>query len=106
MIKQFLTIASLVVIGGCSSVELEKGPDISEIYYGGGNGGFGSEESRIDKLRESLIPNPRFQISDPMMPIVSAPLSFPVYMRGARTATYQEEGRWVHEIVKPGGYIN
>jgi len=106
MIRKLLLSVTIIFLGGCSSVELEKGPGVEEIYYNGSNGLFGSEESRIDKLRSSLIPNPRFQISDPMMPVVSAPLSFPVYMRGIRTSTYQEEGRWVHEIVKPGSYIN
>lgn len=102
--KKILILCTLLLtLGGCSSVELEKGPGVEEIYYGGSTS---SESGRIESLRSSLIPNPRFTISDPMMPIVKAPLSLPVYVRGKRTDRYQEEGRWVHEIVEPGGYIN
>jgi len=89
-------------IAGCSSIELEDGPGVDEIYYKNGK----VNDKRVEILRAGLTLNPRFQISDPVMQIVKPPLSFPIYVRGIRSQYYQEEGRWVHEIVDPGGYIN
>jgi len=101
-----LILASLLItITGCSSVDFPDGPSVEEVYNQGGSG-LNDSKTRIDALRKGMIPNPRFSISDPMMPIVRPPLSFPVYIRGERSRYFQEEGRWVHEIVDPGGYIN
>lgn len=94
-----------LLLAGCSSVELAPGPSVEDIYYQSASGS-SEAQHRVNLLREQLIPNPRFDISDPMMPIIKPGLSFPVYVRGKRTRYYQEEGRFVHEIVDPGGYIN
>ncbi len=102
IVKLITTVIFVISLGACSSIELEEGPGVDEIYYSNNKG----NDKRIEIMRAGLTINPRFQISDPVMQIVSPPLSFPIYVRGIRSQYYQEEGRWVHEIVDPGGYIN
>ena len=104
--KGMLIAVLLVLLTACSSVELEKGPSVEQVYFNDTSSGSRMSTERIDKLRAGLIPNPRFDISDPTMPVVRPPLAIPIYVRGKRTRYYQESGRWVHEIVDPGGFIN
>lgn len=104
MKKHLLIISLAFLFTGCSSVELEEGPGVEEIYFS--EAGTNANSNRIKLLRDSLIPNPRFSISDPLMPVIRPPFSFPVYVRGKRERYYQEQGRWTHEIIDMGGYIN
>jgi hypothetical protein len=92
-----------IVFTGCSSVPVEKGPSMESIW----GKGLDSDKTSIELLREGLTVDPMLAGAEAGYPMVSAPTVLPIWERGSKVGDYiKTDGRWIYEIVTPGGFIN
>lgn len=101
--KASLLCSVLAILGGCSSVQVEPGPPMNQIWEeGAGNG-----RATVDDLRRGINIDETSVASAPVRPMVNAPVVLPIYERGRLISeNIRTDGRWIYEIVEPGGFVD
>lgn len=95
-------VACSVVASGCTSVDVVPGPSMDAIWAGSANGGVSS----VDAIRQGIEVDPMQVGAEPVYPMVRAATVLPVWEVGETVGEYiKTDGRWIYEIVDPGGFV-
>lgn len=92
-----------LLLTGCASTPMEQGPSMDSVW----SRGLDSDKTTVELLQSGLTANPMLAGAEAGYPIVIAPTVLPIWEPGDKISEFiKTDGRWIYEIVDPGGFID